>query len=370
MTKNLKNIKQQKNKLNLDNKLFKYISYLDKYFSVLSLNNSYLLIWDFFVLISQIYALLYAPFHIGFMLQYQNVEQYYQIAILLYSVSLVFYVLDIIMTLNTSYYEKGMEIKNRKEILTNYVYKYLIVDIILIISQSIIILYRLDYLFILDFLRMIKTGRLIDRFSYFFNTSENKNGVFQIVMIFLRIIYLSHVMGCINHYVCSWQINNHVPNNWIQTHDLLNSTIFERYVHTLYYMIMTCITAGVLSSSTYQDQLMFIFNCLILANGFAYLVNSLGSIMGEMQISETTLRKKMREINHYLNKRNISKELTNRIKRHYEYLHQDEYEGYQKGQFIVQDLSQNILKQLQIENYYKRITSLSIFRDNFSEEFL
>ena len=113
--------------------------YFDLHFPILSLDNIYLLIWDFFVLITQVFAILYAPFHIGFMIQYSNVEDYYRIAIMLYSISLIFYVLDIIMTLNTSYYEKGMEIKSRREIMKNYIDKYLIVDIVLIISQFLII---------------------------------------------------------------------------------------------------------------------------------------------------------------------------------------------------------------------------------------
>ena len=73
------------------------------------------------------------------MIQYSNIEEYYRIAIMLYSVSLIFYILDIIMTLNTSYYEKGVEVKSRREIMKNYIDKYLVVDIVLIISQFIII---------------------------------------------------------------------------------------------------------------------------------------------------------------------------------------------------------------------------------------
>ena len=74
-----------------------------------------------------------------------------------------------------------------------------------------------------------------------------------------------------------WQIQLYMKGN---VH--LNNV---RYIHALYYMIMTCITAGVLSSETYIDKIMLIFDCLILANGFAYLVNALGVIMAEMQIT-------------------------------------------------------------------------------------
>ncbi len=144
-------------------------------------------------------------------------------------------------------------------------------------------------------------------------------------MIFSRVIIVCHLVACINHYVGAKEINADISNNWIESHDLLNASLHERYVHGLYYMIMTCITAGVLSSASWIDQIMLIFDCLILANGFAYLVNALGNIMSEMQLSQTVLRKKMREINYYLDSRHISKDLKNTIKRHYQYIHHDEF---------------------------------------------
>lgn len=60
-------------------------------------------------------------------------------------------------------------------------------------------------------------------------------------------------MACVNHYIGSLEIEYNFRNNWIESHSLVEVTLLERYVHGLYYMIMTCITAGVLSTSTYID---------------------------------------------------------------------------------------------------------------------
>jgi len=109
------------------------------------------------------------------------------------------------------------------------------------------------YCYLLDLLRICKVSKLLRLFSALFNTSELGNGYFQITLIFLRVILLSHCMACFNHYIGALEIENNIRNNWIESHSLLTVSLLERYVHGLYYMIMTCITAGVLSSSTYID---------------------------------------------------------------------------------------------------------------------
>jgi len=56
----------------------------------------------------------------------------------------------------------------------------------------------------------------------------------------------------------------------------------DRYIHTLDYMIMTSITAGILTPNTRYDHLMSIVTCLILATAFAYLMSSIGLVVQEM----------------------------------------------------------------------------------------
>lgn len=148
----------------------------------------------------------------------------------------------------------------------------------------------------------------------------------------------------------------------------MDMDLTDRYIHTLDYMIMTSITAGILTPNTRYDHLMSIFTCLILASAFAYLMSSIGLVVQEMQAGQSILRKKMRDINYYLVKRNISSELTNKIKRHYEFLHEEQYEGYQKGNFVLDNLSQKLYMQLQNEKFVGCIKEQPIFKNHFSDE--
>ena len=131
----------------------------------------------------------------------------------------------------------------------------------------------------------------MDKFSTYFNRNEKSNGYFQLLVEMFRIIYLSHVIACINHYVCCWEVEQNIAGNWLEQHLMIDKSILERYLFTLCYMVLTCITAGVLQSASLYDQLVFIFAALVLATGFAQFVNSVGDIMSNMNYSKNTLRK-------------------------------------------------------------------------------
>jgi len=130
----------------------------------------------------------------------------------IYIICSVLYILDIFLVLNTSYYEKGIEIRSRLFILRNYRDNYLVIDFISLFYFILMIL-GIDvsfYLILFDLFRIVKLSKCIGNFGEIFNTGELKNGYFQIVLIFCRVVLLAHVMACINHFICSIEIKNNI----------------------------------------------------------------------------------------------------------------------------------------------------------------
>ena len=69
------------------------------------------------------------------------------------------------------------------------------------------------------------------------------------------------------------------------------------------------ITVGIISTFTVYDQAMMLVNCLVLAILFAYLVNSVGTTIIEMNTCSDALNQRIRQANYFLRTRDISDSL-------------------------------------------------------------
>ena len=68
--------------------------------------------------------------------------------------------------------------------------------------------------------------------------------------------------------------------------------------------------------------------------------------------------------------RNIQKDLQLKVRRFIEYMHNEEKNGSQKGEFLFNNLSIKLKNELNIDIFLKFIKKVKIFNDNFSLEFL
>ena len=69
-------------------------------------------------------------------------------------------------------------------------------------------------------------------------------------------------------------------------------------------------------------------------------------------------------------KRNISRGLQMQIRRYLEYMHEEEVQGSKRGNYILKKLSKNLQNNLKTEAYIKFLSNVSLFKSNFSENFL
>ena len=67
-------------------------------------------------------------------------------------------------------------------------------------------------------------------------------------------------------------------------------------------------------------------------------------------------------LNFYLKKKNINNDLQNKIRNYVEYMHEEEINGYYKGEKLLENISSNLRNELVIDGYGKNIEKYSIFK--------
>lgn len=143
-------------------------------------------------------------------------------------------------------------------------------------------------------------------------------------------MYLAHLCGCAFHWLAIFNINKGFKTTWLDVAKLVDAVWYERYVNALYFSVLTMITVGLqpltkgyAQTNCFNERLFSIFTCLILAGMFAYSINQLGNILKDMSQNSAELRIKIRDINHYMKHRRVSKGLQLKIRRYLEYMHEE-----------------------------------------------
>ena len=76
------------------------------------------------------------------------------------------------------------------------------------------------------------------------------------------------------------------------------------------------------------------------------------------------------EYTHFMRIRKVDTNLQMRIRRYIEYMHDESTSGFNKGKNLLNHLSSHLKNELLESIYMKSITSIPIFKNNFSERFL
>ena len=105
--------------------------------------------------------------------------------------------------------------------------------------------------------------------------------------MFLTVFYIAHFFSCI------WfHIGVSSENSWLDQSKLRNSYWKEKYIHSLYYTIVTMITVGYgdVTPKTLYEKIFVIFFMLFACGVFAYSLNRVGVIIQEMFQKEDEFR--------------------------------------------------------------------------------
>ncbi|CAD8110127.1 unnamed protein product [Paramecium primaurelia] len=333
---------------------------------------TYILIWNVYLLIMINFNFLYCSIKFSFDFDGREPEYYKEGEIFFLIIPFISYLIDILVKLNSCYYEAGYLVTDRHKIIKHFYHSNeCIID-------SIIIIISLGYFFdskgnnLLSLFMIIKildvpkrVGLILDKLEL----TTNYWAVYDLIRLIYLIIIEAHIFCCFLYYV--GKQNKNV--SWIINEDLVEANFITSYLTTFYWSVITMTTIGYgdFTPQNLNERVLIIFVAIVSCCTFGFFVSSIGQIIYSIQKKEQQIRLDLNDLKKYLRVRGFNSELQIKIRRYFEYLWND---CMGQEQFDMSKLQQllpsNLYTEMILDLNMKSISKIPFFHDNFSSDFL
>ena len=274
-----------------------------------------ILYWNFVVLLFVVANVVNIPLLLCFYLQEENYYPF--IWSLLENVPVWIFLLDILVTLNTSYYSKGAYVKNRKSIFKRYMKKTAMLDMITLFPFFLGKTFDFTAVQTLFLLRIFRIPPLFDRLGEYLELKKPYDGLYDLVKLFFYVFYMAHLFACTWHLLGYRKMEKDESNNWLQKYNIVKVVWSVRYTVSIYWSFTTMITVGygdVTPANTLERcyaAVIMVLSCAV----FAYSLNSVGNIITDLGREQLEFKRKIGEINKYMKDRGVTKSVQVKVKR-------------------------------------------------------
>lgn len=286
----------------------------------------------------------------------------------------LFLIGDVIRRLNTAYYNKGLLVTKKSQILKNYMKRQLLFDFLsltpLVLTEFSFESNFLDYFLILFYLKLKHFNESIIKFEEVILMHSKLNNILSLLQLVTRVIFLSHIFACLWFYIGKTAI---YEETWIKANQLEDQSHAYIFLYSYYFVCVTMNTVGYGDISPTNPleilfAILFIYVACIL---FAYTLNSIGIILENINKSQKEYLKEVNIVNNFMREKKINFDLRMRVRKYFEYIWTEEKVHKAKEQSsVLKKLSDSLKEEVQIEAYGHIIRNVKFLSLNFSEESL
>ena len=285
-------------------------------------------IWDGIIMIVMVYTISITPYRVAFVeadaIEWESID---------YGIDIIFG-LDVIFNCLMAFTHEETLIISRCKIISVYAKSWMLPDILSSLPYQLIVdnshwsafirlsklprLYRL--IKIIKLVRLVKIlknrNQIMKIFQCFSKLSVGMERLMYFLICFLTIC---HLIACILYFVSSF--NNDNVNNWVFRYGIIDETIEEKYLASVYWTVTTLCTIGygdILPASDIERGVV-IFVELAGVFIYSYTIGTITSLMAEMDKRQSKLDAKISVLQELTKKYNISKKFYEKLKSALEY---------------------------------------------------
>ncbi|CAD8162285.1 unnamed protein product [Paramecium octaurelia] len=324
------------------------------------------LIWDVFLLIILSIQMVFVPLKICFQIEItQDLLQFFLLTLPLYV-----YLIEILLNFLTGYYEHGVLVIDQKQIAMHYLKSTFMYDFLSVMPQFISTISDESQIF--EILLLIRLKRLIllaDTLEETLNLRQHYQTFIDVVRLLIQFLFLSHLFGCVWHYIGVLEEQFGYDQNWIKQKNIDGESWFVRYVFSIYWSSITTLTIGygdVIPVSSFERMFVVIV-AVVSSVVFAYTISSIGNIFSQLNENKKNQRHKMFLIKKFIEERNVNKVLANKVKKFFEYFIQIDHTSDNECVKLIEKLDPTLKTDLKIDIYRKFISNSKLISATFSD---
>ncbi|KAL4438145.1 hypothetical protein ABPG74_016924 [Tetrahymena malaccensis] len=363
-------------------------------FPIIDPNSIWKLIWDFFMCVKILILCFICSVRITDI--YDSISTYAGYNYTLMVAFIILQSLDMVICANTGYYQRGRLVKRREDIIKKYIAKNGFTDILTLQAlifelhrwnskigqdqsfssytssyQIYVILCILEaIILLLYFIKGMRISKLLTKLEEQFQVTRKQLNLLQLVKLLVFVLIVSHIFACIWLFVGK---NSGLPVTWITAYKLDNQLWSTQYIRAQYYASVTMITVGYGDTVPQNDteEIICMIGMMLTCGVFAYAINSIGSILNELNLENAKRKENMLVISQYMREKNIQRNLQSEIREYLEYYWKEWNETQiEKEQQIISQLSDHLRKELLFQANKTIIHETSLLTHYFSDFFI
>ncbi|CAD8054703.1 unnamed protein product [Paramecium primaurelia] len=338
-------------------------------------------IWDIIAVTARLYFLYIIPIDLAWVNQ-QFIFHDLQYISIMFILILVF---DLLLSLNTIYFQNGEAVESRVHIIKNSLYNtyglqwlsvfqllvYFIIsaftDISLDISNNIfnigLLIFLVHHKTIINYATNYEEG---------LNLSKQTSTILALIKLIAFLFYVIHLFSCFWFWVGRYSVDNYEGKSWLVSTNMLEQTWNTQYLQAFYYTAVTIFTVGYgdVTPQSNIEKIVSVILIMISSIQLPYSINTVGTIITEISAFSEEKKRKLRIINSYMNKTSLSSGLQVQVRKYLSYYWENKVVSQsEEEKEIIDSLSEFLRQQLINEAHQNIFDQCTLFRIPFTEQF-
>ncbi|CAK87824.1 unnamed protein product (macronuclear) [Paramecium tetraurelia] len=326
-------------------------------------------VWDIVAVTARLYFLYIIPIDLAWVNQQFIFHDMWYISIMF----LLILVFDLLLSLNTIYFQNGEAVQSRVHIIKNILQLliYFIVsaftDISLDISNNIInmglLIFLVHHKTIINYVTNYEEG---------LNLSKQTSSILALLKLIAFLFYVIHLFSCFWFWIGKYSIDNYEGRSWLVSTSMLEQSWNTQYLQAFYYTAVTIFTVGYgdVTPQSNIEKIVSVILIMISSIQLPYSVNTVGTIITEISAFTEEKKRKLRIINSYMNKTSLSSGLQVQVRKYLSYYWENKVVSQsEEEKEIIDSLSEFLRQSLISEAHQKIFDQCTLFRIPFTEQF-